>query len=365
MHGNRLESLGWDSTFAKHFQNFQKPSQPDAFPARVISQQRGLYRIQGEQGEAAARMRGRLRQQAEGGQPLPAVGDWVACLNDGGAEKASILTVLPRKSKFSRQAAGRRSQEQVVAANVDTVLLMTSLNHDFNLRRLERYLVLAWESGARPVIVLSKSDLCPQGELENFLIEVEGVACGLPVHPISTLQEEGLEAIDQYLAPGQTVALLGSSGVGKSTLANRLAGHDLLRVREVRSGDDRGRHATTHRQLILLPQGGLLLDTPGMRELQLWEGRKGLSETFEDVESLARNCRFRDCRHQSEPGCAVQEALEQGWLDEARFANYRKLQKEIRSVESRRDQNAALAEKQRIKRLHRHYRQHIQQRRRR
>lgn len=364
MHGNRLESLGWDSFFATHFQDFKK-SCPDAFPARVISECRGLYQVQGEQGESPAAIRGRMRQGADEGQCLPAVGDWVACRRPEGGQQALILQVLPRRSKFSRQAAGRRSQEQVVAANVDTVLLMTSLNHDFNLRRLERYLVLAWESGARPAIVLSKSDLCPPAALESYLVEVEAVACGLPVHPISALQNEGLEAFDQYMAFGQTVALLGSSGVGKSTLANNLAGQDLLKVREVRSGDDRGRHATTHRQLIQLPQGGMLLDTPGMRELQLWEGRQGLSETFEDIESLARQCRFRDCSHEAEPDCAVLAALQDGSLDEARWGSYQKLQREIRHAETRRDQKAALAEKQRIKRLHRGYREHIRQRRRR
>lgn len=364
MHSNQLESLGWDSTFAKRFQEIQT-SCPKAYPARVISEQRGQYRIQGEQGEAGAAIRGRLRQRTAEGHSLPAAGDWVVCLSERDSKKALVLEVLPRKSKFSRQAAGRRSQEQVVAANVDTVLLMSSLNNDFNLRRLERYLVLAWESGARPAIVLSKSDLCSADELQGCLSEAEAVACGVPIHPISALHRKGLEALDAYLSAGQTVALLGSSGVGKSTLANCLAGQDLLPVREIRAGDDRGRHATTQRQLIQLPQGGMLLDTPGMRELQLWEGRQGLSETFEDIESLARLCRFRDCSHQTEPDCAVQEALGQGQLDEGRWGSYQKLQREIRHSETRRDQKAALAEKQRIKRLHRHYREHIQQRRRR
>lgn len=360
MHGNNLEPYGWNPFFEQHF---QQTAQPGDFPARVTSGHNELYRVQTGQAEIPAHARGRLRLEAEQGGDVPAVGDWVRCSRSEGQQGASILEVLPRKSKFSRQTAGRRSREQVVAANVDTVFLMTSLNQDLNLRRLERYLVVAWESGAQPVILLSKSDLCPAEELKAHLQEVEAVACGLPAHPLSALEGEGLSALDAYLTTGRTAALLGSSGVGKSTLVNRLVGTELLRVNDVRQGDDKGRHTTTSRQLVALPQGGLLLDTPGMRELQLWEGRQGLSETFEDVESLASRCRFRDCSHQHEPGCAVQAALEDGRLDEGRFANYLKLERELRFVETRRDQSAALAEKRRIKSLHKLYRKQIKHRR--
>jgi ribosome biogenesis GTPase / thiamine phosphate phosphatase len=280
-----------------------------------------------------------------GAGDLPAVGDWVAVAARPTEGTGTIQGVLPRRTKFSRKVAWAASEEQVLAANVDSVFLLTSLNEDLNLRRLERYLTLAWESGARPVIVLTKTDLAADVELR--LLEVGAIAFGVPVHAISSLTGDGLDVIQSYLEPGKTIALLGSSGVGKSTLVNTLAGHELLAVQEIRQSDGEGRHTTSHRQLVLLPGGGLVLDTPGMRELQLWESADGLGETFADVEELAANCRFNDCAHRSEPGCAVQAALESGTLELGRWTSYKKLQRELAHLERRLDKRLQAEERKR------------------
>jgi ribosome biogenesis GTPase len=280
---------------------------------------------------------------------LPAVGDWVAARPLPGERKALIEDVLPRRSAFTRKEAWRRTVEQVVAANVDTVFLMSSLGPDLNPRRLERYLVGAWESGAQPAIVLTKADLEP--DHVAAVLDVEAIAIGVPIHVVCAVRGEGLGELEPYLRRGATVALLGSSGVGKSTLVNRLAGRDVLTVREVRA-DGRGRHTTTHRELVLLPNGGLLLDTPGMRELQLWAGEESLDETFEDVSALTSDCRFADCAHESEPGCAIQAALAEGSLPAERWESYRKLQRELRSLDIRRSKRLQSEERRRWRRVH-------------
>ncbi len=257
--------------------------------------------------------------------------------------RAVVHAVLPRLTKFSRTAASdqqRASGEQVLAANVDVVFLVSSLNRDLNVRRIERYLVTAWESGAAPAIVLNKADLCEPEERASLVAEVEGVAFGVPVHVVSAVTGEGIDELDSYLQPGRTVVLLGSSGVGKSTLVNRFAGRELLATREIRE-DGRGRHTTSHRELVVLVYGGLVLDTPGLRELQLFEGSEGMDEVFEDVALLARECRFSDCDHRTEPGCAVTAAIAGGRLDAERLESYRKLQRELERMERKRDARLA------------------------
>jgi ribosome biogenesis GTPase len=275
----------------------------------------------------------------------PVTGDWVAAQIRSDEGAATIHHVLPRASAFVRRASGPGGGAQVVAANVDLALLTASLNADFNLRRLERYLATTWESGAQPVVVLTKLDACERPS--DLVAEVEGVAFGAPVHAVSALTGEGIAALAERLTPGSTAVLLGSSGVGKSTLVNALAGAELMAVGAIREDDARGRHTTTHRELIRLPSGALVLDTPGMRELGLWRAEEGLASTFADVEALAGGCRFRDCSHQDEPGCAVRAALEAGDLAEARWKSYGKLQRELAHLD-RRDDPAARAEMRKV-----------------
>ena len=339
---NALQDLGWNDQLATEF---EPHSAAGLTPGRVVVQHRGVYVVLTEAGELRAGAAGRLSHEAGGSGDLPAVGDWVAVAARPAEGTGTIQAVLPRRTKFSRKVAWAAAEEQVLAANVDTVFLLTSLNEDLNLRRLERYLTLAWESGAQPVIVLTKTDVA--ADVEQRLLEVEAIAFGVPVHAISSLTGDGLDVIRSYLEPGRTAALLGSSGVGKSTLVNTLAGQELLAVREIRESDGEGRHTTTHRQLVLLPGGGLVLDTPGMRELQLWESSEGLGETFADVEELAARCRFNECAHRSEPGCAVQAALEDGSLDFGRWTSYQKLQRELAHLERRLDKRAQAEERRR------------------
>ncbi len=343
-----LQNLGWDDFFAGHF----RPHAAQGFEAaRVVLEYNHLYRVLGAGGELLADVAGRLRHEAVSRAELPAVGDWVAVEPRREEARATIQAVLPRKSRFVRKAAGTRTEPQVVGANIDTVLLVTSLDRDFNLRRLERYLVVARESGARPVIVLSKADLCD--DVESKLAEVQTIAAGVPAHAVSVAAPGGLEELAQYFGRGQTVALLGSSGVGKSTLINHLVGREAQKVREVRAHDGRGQHTTTRRELIHLPQGGLVLDTPGMRELQLWDAGESFPEAFDDIEALALNCRFSDCQHQNEPGCAIQAALAAGTIDAARYQSYEKLQKELQHVARKQDVNAQITERKRWKKLSR------------
>lgn len=341
-----LKAFGWNDFHSGHFEPYAKQGFQ---PARVVAEYTHLYRLVAESGECLGAVTGKLRHEAAGREDFPAVGDWVAVSPSGDDERLVIQAVLPRRSKFSRLAAGSPAREQIVAANVDTVFLVSALNHDFNLRRVERYLALAWQSGASPVVLLNKADLCDDALAR--LAEVEGVAFGVPVHVLSGLKNEGIEALAPYLGEGRTVALLGSSGVGKSTLLNRLVGDERMITQAAREGDDRGRHTTTHRELVALPGGGMVLDTPGMRELGMWEADDGLHATFEDVEAIAADCRFNDCRHDSEPGCAVRRALEDGLLDAGRWESYQKLQREAAFLARKSDQQAMLAEKKRWKQI--------------
>jgi ribosome biogenesis GTPase len=348
-----LELLGWNSFFSKSYEGH---SQEGHTVGRVALEHKNNYILYTEQGELSAEVSGKLRYQATERQDFPAVGDWVVISVREAQKTATIHAVLPRKSKFSRKTVGTKTEEQIIATNVDTVFLISGLDGDFNLRRIERYLILVWESDANPVIILNKADLCE--DVEQCREAVEEIAFGVPIIILSAVNNQGLDALIPYLNQGQTVALLGSSGVGKSTITNQLAGKAIQSVQAVRQGDDRGKHTTTHRELIILPSGGLLMDTPGMREIQIWTGDEGLQETFADIKSLAMQCRFHDCRHEQEPGCAVQEALADGSLDYQRFLNHQKLQKELNYLTRKQDQRAALVEKEKWKKIHKSLRKH-------
>jgi ribosome biogenesis GTPase len=295
-----------------------------------------------------------LRLAADEGADWPAVGDWVAVELCDGNSSALIREVLRRRSRFVRKSPGKKVEEQVIASNVDTVLLVCALDGDFNPRRVERYLAQCRESGARPVIVLNKADTC--AEAREKAVEMERVAPGTAVFVVSATTGQGVEQLGPFLKPTETLALLGSSGVGKSTLANRLLGQSLQEAQAVRESDSRGRHTTSARQLFVLPGGALLMDTPGLRELQLWKAEDGLAQTFGDIDALAENCRFRDCRHEGEPGCAVQAALSMGVLDPARLENRRKLDREQEFLRRKVDPEARQERKQRDKHLHREQR---------
>lgn len=340
-----LHALGWTPAFAAAFEPHARKG---LVPGRVVAQHRGEYDVTSELGELRAEITGRLLHEAATTAELPVVGDWVALAPRPGERTATIQAVLPRRTKFSRKVAWQAAEEQVLCANVDTVFIVSSFNEDLNLRRLERYLTLAWQSGARSVIVLTKADLSE--EVETLVAEVASIAFGVPVLAISNKTGAGLDEVRAYIRPGETVALLGSSGVGKSTLVNTLAGDELLRVQEIRD-DGRGRHTTTHRQLIVLSGGGLVVDTPGMRELQLWDAEGGLEDAFEDVEAVAAECRFSDCAHRTEPGCAVRSALADGRLAPERWESYRKLEAELEHLTRNLDQRAAAEYRRRWKAL--------------
>lgn len=334
-----LENYGWSDALRQQFQSFAAEG---LVPGRVIVHQRGPYRIVTDDGEMPAEMSGRFVRDAEMGG-FPVAGDWVAASVRLPERAATIHHVMPRRTAFIRKAAGRGRVAQVVAANVDVVFLALSLNDDLNVRRLERYLAAAHESGAAPEIVLTKADLSEKAEA--IRAEVAAAAGGVPVHLVSARAGAGLSELRAAIRPGETAVLLGSSGVGKSTLVNALAGAELMATRSIREDDAKGRHTTTHRELVLLPGGGLLLDTPGMRELALWEADDGLSATFEDVEALEAACRFSDCKHTSEPGCAVRTAIEAGDLDPARWQNFLKLKGELAHETRKEDPLARAAHK--------------------
>jgi ribosome biogenesis GTPase len=348
----QLKELGWDSYFDESFQEYRSRG---LLPARVAQQHRSLYTVYSEGGEFAAEVSGKLRFEACSKQNLPAVGDWVAIKPGEHGSNAIIHGVLPRKSAFLRKVAWVKTESQALAANVDVVFLVMGLVKDFNLRRMERYITLAWESGALPVVVLNKADLC--AEVDARLAEVGTVAFDIPTHAVSARDGTGLDAVVTHLGPGRTGALLGSSGVGKSTLINRLLGYDRLATGEVREADGRGRHITACRELVMLPGGGIVIDTPGMRELQLWADGDSLKGSFDDIQELAVECRFRDCEHETEPGCAVKQAIEEGRLGGKRLKSYKKLRRELDVLAARKDQRARLDHRAKQKQLARRIRQ--------
>ena len=343
-----LEELGWNSFFSQHFESLHMPG---IVPARVVSERRDSYQVHGQHGELSAEISGKMRYESTTADRYPAVGDWVVIKPQMNEAKAVIHGILPRRSKFSRKEAGTVANEQIVAANLDVVFIVSGLDGGRNLSmgRIERYLSLTWSGGAQPVIILNKVDLCP--DVGACVEDVESVALGVPIYPVSATERIGLDALRKHLARGQTAAFLGSSGVGKSALINALLGTERQEVAGVRQGDAKGRHTTTRRDLILLPGGGAVIDTPGMREIQMWTDEDHPQQAFQDVETLAEGCRFRDCQHHTEPGCAVKAAIRGGDLDASRLQAFRKLQKELDHLARRQDHKARLEEKAKWKRI--------------
>ena len=342
-----LNNLGWNAFFKKHLKEFDIQG---LNVGRICNENKNSYRLFSEYGELIGIISGKIRNNKNNSENFPAVGDWVIFEKVQNENKAVIQYILPRKSKFSRKIAGHTTQEQIIAANIDIIFIVSSLNYDFNLRRIERYLAMVWSSGANPVIILTKSDLCP--DFEDILYQIESIAFGTRIHVISNVLNQGIDILRQYLSIGSTVALIGSSGVGKSTLINKLMGEDLLITGDLRKNIDKGRHITTNRQLYILPDGGLVIDTPGMRELQLWDADEGLNQSFNDIEILAKKCRYSNCKHDQEHGCAIKEAISQGLLDKNRIQSYLKMKSELDYLSKRQSQKSSQIEKEKWKNIH-------------
>ncbi len=345
-----IKHYGWnDSWETKWNEQIRSEKRGKMVAGRVLLEHKLMYRVVTDQGEWLGTLSGNFKHNAQQRRDYPAVGDWVGIEQMPGEEKGIIHSILPRNSLFSRKVAGDTTVEQIVAVNVDYVLLVMSLNLDFNLRRLERYMIAAWDSGANPVIVLTKKDLCNDPEI--YIEQAEAIAFGVPIYVVSSVTGEGITELQNLLKEGKTAALLGSSGVGKSSLTNALCGEDVMNVQTIREDDDKGRHTTTHRELFHMPCGGLLIDTPGMREFQLWDNSESLDAGFKDVEQIAETCRFNDCQHNGQPGCAIEEALKNGSLSRERYASYEKLKKELAFMERKADLAAQKAERSKWKQI--------------
>jgi ribosome biogenesis GTPase len=350
-----LIEYGWDSFFEDAFQSLDLPNK---LPARIIGQERNRYKIVHPHGEVFATLSGHTLYHNMPGDIRPTVGDWVAVRSVSSGSDTIIDAILTRKSKLSRQIAGGRdrfaggmTQEQVVAANVDTAFIVCNLNIEQNisLRKIERYLALVWSTGATPVVILNKVDL--YSDVSSHIRDIEEIALGTPVIPLSATEKIGLGNLDEYLVKGKTAVFLGPSGVGKSSIINAILGEEIIKTAEVRESDLRGRHTTTRRELFLLPCGGMVIDTPGMREIQLWGDEEDLSTAFSDIEQLALECRFKDCSHNTEPGCAVKKAIDEGTLDNHRLDNYRKMQRETKYMTARQNDKVRLEEKLKWKKI--------------
>lgn len=324
-----LEIYGWNEYWQAQFSE----SNHQLKPGRIIRQHRQLYHLVGENGEYEASLSGRYLHQLTDSREYPTVGDWVAFDPVPNEEKGVIQRLLSRRSAFVRNTPGEKTEAQVVAANVDKIFLVSALDEDFNLRRIERYLTEVWESGATPVIILNKIDKCDDPDL--YSDQVGEIALGVDIVSLSATENIGFEQLQRFLKPKQTIALLGSSGVGKSSIINRLLGYDKMKVSEISDEKSKGRHTTTHRELTVLDNGTILIDTPGLRSIRLWADEDSLDQSFADIDQLARDCRFVDCEHGTEPGCAVKAALDDGTIDQKRFNNYLKMRRELASLERR------------------------------
>lgn len=345
--------LGWTDFFEEAF---RPHAEREWIAGRVMAQFRGGYAVLTESGEYLADVSGKFRHQAEGPADFPAVGDWVAFNPPAGSGRSVIHARLPRRTTFSRNIPGEATVQQVLAANIDTVFIVEPLSSEPNVRRIERFLALAWESGARPAVVLTKVDLC--GDPDAALAAARAVAGEAPVNAVCGLTGKGLRALRPHLKTGKTAVLLGASGAGKSTLINALCDEDIQYVIPVRDSDHKGRHTTTHRELFQVPEGGWIIDTPGLREVQLWDASAGVGEAFADIETLALTCRFTNCTHQAEPGCAVRTALTDGKLEATRFASFQKLREEAQKFVARHDVRVQANEKRRLKTITRALREH-------
>ena len=353
-----LAELGWNDHFAAAFAPFAAEG---CVPGRVTLELKGYYEVTGGFGAKLGACSGRFINTAKAQADFPAIGDWVAVTPQAGEEaRVHIHAILPRRTKFSRKAAGLEEIEQIVAANVDTVFLVSALDGNYHLHRLERYLAAAWASGAQPVILLNKADLAAD-DAKDLPAEIATVAPGVPVFVVSAQTRRGLKALTPYLTPGATIALLGSSGVGKSTLINRLVGENLQDTQAVRDADGKGRHTTTQRELLVAPAGFIVIDTPGMREIQPWDAAAGVAAAFGDVAGLAARCRFRDCTHTVEPGCVVQAALADGTLDLARWQSYLRMGRATAHEVRRTDRAAQQQHKSHHKKLTKGLRQRVRE----
>ncbi len=340
---NNLFELGLNEEIIEEFKQYYK----DGYIGRVITEYKGMYKVITENDIILSQISGKISFEAVDRNDYPAVGDWVVLDRDRSDRgNAVIHGTLQRKSKLSRKVAGTDIDEQIIASNIDIIFICMSLNQDFNLRKLERYISIAWNSGGTPVVVLTKSDLCE--DISEKLTEVEKVAIGIDIIHVSSLTYEGLEELKKYLTFGKTVVFIGSSGVGKSSLINLLLGQERLKTNEIRESDDRGKHTTTHRELILLPEGGVVIDTPGMREIQLLDEEESIEDAFSDITEISKHCRFSDCKHDKEPGCAVVKAIEEGVISKSRLDNYNKLKKEAEFIKRKMDRKAELKYKKEI-----------------